>query len=180
MGIRAGSLSRSGIRPLPAMLLCAALTPSAQPQLLQPGECPFVQNIQTFEAKRLTGATLERQEPDLDRYGQFYGEGVLLLRNGHFLRLIHSEVFLWDWIYWDNGQEIVGDISPLHFMEVFARFSVATGKPLETFQVAPSTQTPPAWAAALSARESARGSGPPVPKRDCRFRPYPSSHPERR
>jgi hypothetical protein len=36
------------------------------------------------------------------------------LRNGHFLRLIHSEVFLWDWIYWDNGQEIVGDIRPFY------------------------------------------------------------------
>ncbi len=86
------------------VLLGTGLSSSATAQLLKSGECPFVQDIQTFKAKRLTGATLERQEPDLDRYGQFYGEGVLLSQNGHFLGLIHDpDNFMWKWIFRTMG-----------------------------------------------------------------------------
>jgi hypothetical protein len=137
--------------------------------LVSTGECPFVQNVQAFDNGRLVGATLERREPDLDRYRQFYGEGVLLLKDGRFYRLIAGSGFLWNWIFWNDGHEIVADESPLHFMQVFVRIDIETGKQLAAFSLPEDKGEPPDWVKALQQRQAKTTDELPLPKRDCRF-----------
>lgn len=160
--------SFSGV--LAAACWCAWLQTHAAAQLVSPGECPFVQDVRSFDDGKLVGATLERREPDIDRYGQFYGEGVLLLKGDSFDRLIAGSGFLWSWIFWRDGHEIVADRSPLHFMQVFVLIDIASGKQLAVFSLPDDKGEPPDWVKALQ-KEQARAAGDsPVPKRDCRFR----------
>jgi hypothetical protein len=76
----------------------------------------------------LEGWTLDSPIPD--HPGETFPMTLVIARNGHIIRKIDGNGFVWQWIFWNNGREVAYESGPLHFGLQCILASVKTGKQL--------------------------------------------------
>jgi hypothetical protein len=87
--------------------------------------------------------------------GSGYGDQKLpttlvVARNGHILRRIEGDGFVWNWIFWADGRQVAYESGPLHFGLACALYDLKKGRELsrvDCYHDLP--QNAPAWVRAL-------------------------------
>ena len=104
-------------------------------------------------ADGLSGWTLDYRLPD--ESAQYKGEyepmTLVIARNGHEIRRIEGQPFVWDWTFWNDGRQVAVARGPKHFALFCSLFDVKTGRELQ--RVDCYSQPPknaPAWVRAVA------------------------------
>jgi hypothetical protein len=84
---------------------------------------------------------------------------LVIARNGKVVWRIDGDPFLWRWMFWADGQQMVYESGPLHFSMACVLFDLTKGREVERvdcFHDLPANA--PAWAKALEGMGEASGA----------------------
>jgi len=120
-------------------------TPQLTRQHSNPTKSDYIQGPHGYE-----GWTLNSPVP-----GSGYGDEKLPLtlvvaRNGHILRRISGDGFVWNWIFWADGRQVAYESGPLHFGLACVLYDLKKGRELsrvDCYHDLP--QNAPDWVRAL-------------------------------
>lgn len=102
----------------------------------------------------LEGWTLNWPFPDSGYGDEKLPTTLVIARNGHILRRIPGEGFVWNWIFWADGRLVAYESGPLHFGLACVLYDLRKGRELSRVDcyhdLPPDT---PDWVRALEARK---------------------------
>jgi hypothetical protein len=79
----------------------------------------------------LEGWTLNGSIPD--RPNETFPFTLVIARNGHVIRKFEGGAFVWNWIFWADGNQVAYESGPLHFSLECILADVKTGKELSSY-----------------------------------------------
>jgi hypothetical protein len=137
--------TRSWFRIVKALTIGAVTIP----WIAQPSEKP-TQSRHKQGPNGLEGWTLNYTLPDYP--GQQFPMTLVIARNGRILWRIEGDAFIWKWMFWEDGRQVIYESGPLHFGLSCVQFDLKKGHEISRFdcyQELP--ENAPAWAEALEA-----------------------------
>ncbi len=112
-----------------ALLIGRSFTTMARSQAKSPGEKP-VESEHRKGPNGWEGWTLDSSIPDDSNGGEKYPFTLVLARNGHEIRRISGDPFVWRWIFWADGKQVAYESGPLHFGMNCILADIKTGRQL--------------------------------------------------
>ena len=79
----------------------------------------------------LEGWTLNSTIPD--RPDEKFPFTLVIARNGHIIRKVEGDPFVWNWIFWADGKQVAYESGPLHFGLQCILTNVKTGNEIASF-----------------------------------------------
>lgn len=79
----------------------------------------------------LEGWTLNWPIPD--RPNERFPTTLVIARNGHVIRRIEGDAFVWNWIFWADGKQVAYESGPLHFGLSCILADVKTGRRVASY-----------------------------------------------
>src|ERR1700683_2606327 len=55
---------------------------------------------------------------------------LVIARHGKLIRRISGDPFVWQWKFWENGQQLIFEAGPVHFGMTCVRIDLSTGRTL--------------------------------------------------
>ena len=141
-------------RPLIAVVLLAIAAASAAAQVKSPDDKP-TESPHIAGPDGLEGWTLQGTLPPEDNYGdEKFDFTLVIARHGHVIRRIQGGAFIWRWMFWANGRQVIYESGPLHFSADCVLEDVLTGKQLAEYDCYHEEPQPePDWVQALERSE---------------------------
>jgi hypothetical protein len=106
------------------------VTTLASPQSTPPEDKPTPSSHRTGP-NGLEGWTLDFPIPD--HPGETFPFTLVIARNGHVVRKIDGDPFVWQWMFWNGGRQVAYESGPLHFGLQCTLVSLANGKQLASY-----------------------------------------------
>ena len=119
-------IDRFGSRLLAILFIAVA----ASAQTPTPPEQP-TQSEHRAGADGLEGWTLNYTIPD--HPNERFPHTLVIARQGHIIRKIDGDGFVWNWMFWANGKQVAYESGPLHFGLQCNLADVHTGKQLASY-----------------------------------------------
>ena len=143
---------RFGLLIASVLLSSGILSYGQSPRFTKPGSKP-TESEHIKGPNGLDSWTLNWPVPDSNYGDQPLPFTLVLARNGHKLRHIQGDPFVWKWMFWSDGGQVAYETGPLHFSMTCVLIDVGSGRQVETVDCWQELPTDaPDWAKALENR----------------------------
>jgi len=144
------------------LLLTAAIplstqTPKERIRASKPTESEHVRGPHGME-----GWTLDWPIPESGYGDERLPLTLVLARDGHILRRIDGDAFIWRWIFWADGTQVAYESGPLHFSVDCVLYDLAKGREIsrvDCYHELPANV--PDWVSALEASKAPQPTSKP-------------------